>query len=346
MAFKEGQGEELELRGAHMDHTHHHIKIETYEDEAKRQAHLGEIYSEIHKSGEYSSSRPEVFRTPGTFLLEVATGLLTVDQVLEMVCSHPDAICSAECMDERVHHAAKDGKHVLSSHDGCGAAGVVADLINPTSRTYNKDAEAVLEKFLGSDAFHVLVSKIQAGESTDLVGRVWSRALVEKANAFAQDHGVDTQFEYQHLTVDHDHHHASMSVVDAAGEFMAATPGEVGDRPFIISNPEHLNFANKEQAYKVMAQWAVLSLAIAWGGHSEIKDRNDIEYQVVVVVSPETRQADEALFTRLYQEAYDAKKAGFGQHKAARVSFVTAAELPLSAKQPILDTQLGLSQEE
>lgn len=309
-----------------MDQAHHHVKIETYENEAKRLAHLAKIYSEIHRSGEYSSARPEVFRTPGTFLLEVATGLLTVNQVLEMVTSHPNAICSAECMDERVNHAAKNGKHVLTSHDGCGAAEVVAGLITPESKTYSKAAYDRMSAFLG-DSFPPLVQQLQEGKPADLVGQVWSKALVEKANAYAQSHGKSAQFEYQHLSVDHDHHYASMSVVDAAGEFMAKTPGDVGDRLFFISNPESLNLASKEQAYKVMAEWAVLSIAIAWGGHSAIKDRNDIEYQVVVVVSPDTRKEDEALFNRYFQSAYADKKDNFGAHKDARVSFVTAQEL-------------------
>jgi hypothetical protein len=320
------QEQETYAHQGHMDHAHHHIKIETYENEADRLAHLAKIYAEIHQSGEYSASRPEVFRTPGTFLLEVATGLLTVNQVLEMVTSHPDAICSAECMDERMNHAAKDGKHVLTSHDGCGAAGVVAGLINKEAPTYNQVSYDRMAAFLG-EALPSLVQQLQKGMSADLVGQVWSKALVEKANAYAQSQGKDAQFEYKHLSVDHDHHYASMSVVDAAGEFMAPTPGKVGDRPFIISNPDHLKLENKEQSYKIMAEWAVLSIVIAWGVHSAIKDRNDIEYQVVVVVSPDTRKEDEALFNRYFRAAYRAKLANFGEHKDPHISFVTAEEL-------------------
>ncbi len=120
-----------------------------------------------------------------------------------------------------------------------------------------------------------------------------------------------------------------MSIIDTAGQFMAPTLGEVGDRPFIISNPEYLGLPDKERAYKIMAEWAVLSLAIAWGGHSEIQNETNLEYQIVVAVSADSREADMELFNRYYQTAYDAKKAGFGQHKA-RVSFVTAQELSQS----------------
>ena len=314
--------------GPGMDKQHHQpIEIRTYEDPAVRMAYLQELHRQAHESGEYSVDRPEVFRTPGTFLLEFALGLLTEEQILEMVSSHPEAVCSTECIDERVMPADRRDNHVLSSHDGGGAAGVVAGLLNNQSATYSQAAYDNLSSFLGQSELEQLVAGLQQGEfSSDDVGRTWSKALVDKANAYAQAKGVDVVFEHQHLAVDHEHHYASMSIVDIAGEYMAPTTGEAGERPFVISNLEHLKLNSKEQSFKIMAEWAVLSLAIAWGGHSEIKDQTDLEYQVVVVVSPETRAEDEALFNRLYQEAYEAKKAGFGEHKA-NVSFVTPQEL-------------------
>jgi len=308
-----------------MDRQHSvNLEITTYENEAVRMAYLQKLFRKIHsenKEQPYSSSRPELFRTPGTFLLEYAVGLLELDDILQMVNDHPEVMSSTECMDERVIHAHPTDKIVLSSHDSCGAAGVVAGLLTSEEQTKN-EAVSRLEKVLGGQVVHKLIEDLKHGASSDILGKVWSEALVALANKSA---GTD-RFVHEHLPVDHNHHYASLSVIDAAGEFMAPTPGNPGERPFIVSNPEFLGYQNKEQAFKIMAEWAVLSLAIAWGGHSEIQSRVELPYQVVVAVSPATKEADQALFMKHYQTAYQQKASAFGQHKA-EVHFVTAQDL-------------------
>lgn len=66
--------------GEHMHHeAHHDIEITYFDNDAVRGEYLRDLYAQTHASGEYDPRHPEVFRTPGAFILEFATGELGSD---------------------------------------------------------------------------------------------------------------------------------------------------------------------------------------------------------------------------------------------------------------------------
>lgn len=301
-------------------HQSEQLNLITYDDELGRQHYLNELYRKIHEHDDHLAGRLQIFRTPGSFLLECALGLLSWDEILQMVTSHPESVCSTECIDERVEHVNRQeySLPIITSHDGCGAAGVVANLLQSDKVVVER-----LRLALGEEQVANLLQQLQNGASSDTVGRTWSQALAAAANEKA---GKDI-LTHEHIGVDHDHHYASMTIVDVAGEFMGNTAGQPGERPFVISNPVYMGLDDGTRAMQIMAEWAVLTLQIAWGNHSEIAGQTNLPYQLVVVTPAGfDQQAFNQFYQKAYQRAQEKDPETFSKHHC-EVSFITSSQL-------------------
>lgn len=248
-----------------MHEVHHEVESVHYENEAERLDYLRRIYAP-HKEA------PQAFRSPGTFLAEFVFNGLDFQQIVDFLKSNPAESYCAGCMDERVK--LKRGGRFITSHVGCGAAGLVFEAVKADPKSRSRLAAVVGEE--------PLRQALETGNK-DEVGILWSMALAEAVGA-----------DYAHLSVDHAHHYTTMAVLDAGGCFLGDTPGKVGERSFIISNSEVLGNGDKQTAYDLMIQYGFLALQIARGGHSTLAGKTS-EYPFTLVVTRD-ESFDEALF--------------------------------------------------
>jgi hypothetical protein len=286
-------------------HHHHDVKSVHYENEAARLAYLRGIYAP-HKE------EPQAFRSPGTFLAEFVFNGLDFKQIVNFLKSDQAPEYCAGCMDERV--ILKKGGRYVTSHEGCGAAGLVFAAIKADPKLFSRLAQVVGEA--------PLRQALEAGNQ-DEVGILWSMALAEAVGA-----------DYAHLPVDHGHHYTTMAVLDAGGCFLGNTPGKVGERSFVISNTEFLGNSDRQTAYDLMIQYGFLALQIARGSHSTLSGKT-AEYPFTLVVTRDG-DFDQALFTeRLF--GFLAKKKADGTDYAAmnyEIEYLDEARLRMGAAQP------------
>lgn len=295
-----------------MVHTHE-IHHKEYETKAEIVEYLKQFYRPDIDRG---VRVVEVYRTPGTFIHEFLTGALSVDQIVDTVKNHPEA-CFC-CMDERVKV-----KGVVTSHKGCGAAAIAADLILNNPKIRAKYAEVV-----GADKTTRLITALKTarGEqlalAKDTVGAEWSKTIAEKA-------GVADS--YAHLEVDDKHHYASMAVLDMCGNMMVDTEGEVGERPFMISNPKKVvEDVSREAAYNSLIDYGLLALQIARGAHSSLPAETTFTIAVVRNERVDQKLWDDLLkkkTTQLRQEwAREQAKKSPAERKELNFRFVTVME--------------------
>jgi len=248
-----------------MHEQHEAIEITYFDDEVERAQYLTELYAQTHKNGEYDPRHPEVFRTPGAFALEFATGALSWEQIVKFVQEHKDTLIC--CMDERDMDLTKGGG--VASHTGCGAAGLVAAGARENGR--NNAMYDRLKTVIDQTKLDAVLDAIDTGASTDELGRLWAQSLATAA-------GEQTH----HLEVDHEHHYATMTIADVAGIFEGDTAGKPGRRAFMVSNTEFMGNEDLQSAFDLIAQYTALSIKIAWGGHSVIDKTRP--YTVVVSI--------------------------------------------------------------
>lgn len=240
---------------AHMDY--HHVDSVHYEDKQARLNYLRTVYAPRR-------DRPEVFRTPGSFLAEFVFNGLKFATIVDFIRSNPQAMTGIGCMDERIKAMYRGNQPLVTSHDGCGAAGLVMKVAQDDPKVRVK-----LAAVIGTAELDTAL----ATNNSDEIGKLWSKSLAKAAGA-----------DYAHLGVDHDHHYATMAVIDAAGCFLGETPGKVGERTFIVSNTEFLGNKDRGGAYQLMIQYGFLALEIARGGHSTLHGKTE-EYPFTIVVT-------------------------------------------------------------
>jgi hypothetical protein len=287
------------LEGVPMHEENHNIEITYFDNDAVRMNYLRELYAKTHQKGEYDPSHPDVFRTPGGFALEYATGALTWEQITGFVKNNPDTLVC--CMDERDMDLSGNG---VASHEGCGAAGLVANGARENGR--NNDMYRRLVEALGENEVNAVLDAIDNGASTDEMGILWAKKLADAVNE-----------PYRHLKVDHSEHYATMTIADAAGILEGDTSGKVGERAFMVSNTEFLGNDDLESAFNLLAQYTALSIKIAWGGHSVI-DKNR-PYTVTVTIRDEQDK-------QRFEDAWKQNSMDLDASKI-EIHFVTADEL-------------------
>lgn len=203
----------------------------------------------------------EVYRTPGTFVHEYLIGSLTLVQIIDTIKRNPNT-CFC-CMDERVMM-----KGCVTSHRGCGAAAIVADMVRLDAGIRQKYAAVVGEKTTQRllDALKTAEGEALA-QAKDNFGAEWSKALAHLA-------GVADR--YEHLDVDDHHHYASGAVLDQSANLMVNTKRKVGEDLFFISNPKKVfkevmgEKVAREIAYQTLIDYGFLALQIARGDHSSL----------------------------------------------------------------------------
>jgi hypothetical protein len=190
---------------------------------------------------------PEVHRDAGSLVLSYALGLLSIDEVRDLARRFDWA-----CMDDRLSLNSQESG-VISSHKGCGAAGLVFKLLADATRPQIRKQ---MEEYLGVPAVAALI----AGGNSDKLGEAFSQRLAGEVGKKWAGHDVDDA-----------HHHAAVAVLDMTGQvFASATPGEKGQRPFVI-----------DAQANIAALWGWLAAFIARGDHS-ILDK-EAQFTVAVV---------------------------------------------------------------
>lgn len=283
MAVRRNRKKEGDME-MHDDHLHHEVESVRYEDEAARLNYLREIYSPKKEA-------PEAFRSPGTFLAEFVFNGLNFSQIVDFLKSNPSKSYCACCMDERV--VMKKGGKFITSHRGCGAAGLVYGALKSSPESFERVAKVLEET---GTATRRQLQEVLDGDNKDQVGVLWARALATAVGA-----------EYAHLDIDHAHHYTTMAVIDAGGCFLGDTPGELGERSFIVSNSEILGNQDKRSAYELMIQYGFLALNIARGDHSTLYGKDD-EFPFTIVVTRDEK-FDQALFDQVLEKFLMDKKA-------------------------------------
>lgn len=225
-----------EMKG-HMSHVR-------FEDEQARQ----ELSK--HLKGEHYR------RSAGSFIHSFAIGLVSYDEVLDIIAQEPRMALG--CIDDDLNHI--DGECTITSHASCGASGVVTGLMKD-----NPEAAARIASVLGEE----VVKKIRktADIDPDMIGQVWSQQLIKDLK---EKRGVE--FTYQHVGVtryDHNNHkiHGATGALvninlQGEGNFVDRPAGE---RPFVITN--HRPGEVSETSLNDLAKESALAAYIAFGGH-------------------------------------------------------------------------------
>lgn len=225
--------------GEHMSHGEIHPEV--VQSHEQLVAYLQRSLEQSH------AGSPEVHRDAGSLILAYALGLLTLDEVKELARRFDWA-----CMDDRLQLTSMDSG-VFSSHQGCGAAGLVFKLLTDPTRPQIRER---MEKLLGEPE----VETILATGNSDKLGEAFSQKL---ANEVGKKH--------VHHDVDDAHHHTGVAVLDMTGRLFASdTSGEKGKRPFVI-----------DAKANIAALWGWLAAFIARGDHS-ILDKQ-AQFTVAVV---------------------------------------------------------------
>lgn len=249
-----------------------HVESKIYQEK-------GEILQYL--SEHYKPGALETYRSPGTFGHEYLIGKMEIGQLVDsLVDASKKGLKCVCCMDERVASPHETSGMVLTSHEGCGAAGIMAgqvmDAKNPQFRerfeaVVGVDTTATLiEAFSAAQTGPQATQEMLIGKAKDAFGAAWSAALTK----LVEEAGV-TNVSHEHIGVDAHHHYANMTVVDTARVMQVDTKGHVGERAFFVGNPEGLvQNESVDDAYDSMVMYAKLSVVIARGGHSSLpKDK-------------------------------------------------------------------------
>jgi len=187
------------------------------------------------------TGKPEsMFRNPGSFILDFANGSMDLAAIKE--------------------HVEKSGITVITSHDGCGAAGLVYGMM-----TNDKKVSAKILDFLNDgESAKIGFAHI---ENSDHLGKLWS-------NKLARVCGLD----YDHLEIDAPEHYASMALVDLAGLFK----GNTLKSGAFIAHQYSMGVLSQEVVIDHLVDHAVLSENIARGKHSVLKPEDTFWIPIVI----------------------------------------------------------------
>lgn len=257
---------------------HHHV-IFDYAANLDQVDALVKVYTRLHKEH-------EIYRSPGSFLYEYATGALSAEQVLILAKAKG---FSYGCVDERAKTGAI-GAETITSHDGCGAAAGIHALAKQHGPAYEK-----LVAFLGAER-RAALDAVLAGSDTDALGKLWSQALAERVEK-----------KYKHIGIDATPHHVTaLTIVDLAGVCGVNTEdGEnsEGARPFVVSNPHYAaQEVGSRAALDVMSGMAALTVKIARGDHSALPASQNYVVAFVVRGDYNTGRLEEQILTALPTE--------------------------------------------
>ncbi len=318
------QEHEGEVMTAHHDHPESKI----YSEKDEILAYLAE---------HYNPSSQEVYRSPGSFGHEYLSGVMELDQLVQsLVEAHKKGTLCTCCMDERVNvPKSKDDSLIITSHKGCGAAGIMADMVKSDKNIRARFEKAVsilrdgqtTELIAQLETAEVSKDSVAISNAKDAFGLAWAAALAQHVN------NADGRAKSDHIDVDAGHHYADMTVVDAAHVMQVDTVGEPGERAFFVSNPEgFIQGESVQAAYDSMVLYAKLSLNIARGSHSSLPP----ESQFVITVVRDDKFNQEAWDAAWVKDAVFLGEIQNGEYKLknkdsveqnVKVVFVDTAEI-------------------
>lgn len=257
------------------------MPVRDFTDEAVRSTLLSELNA--------AQKDTEVRRTAGTYIHDYAMGLMSYDDVLQVLTDNPDT--AHICIDEHcTHPTAEPGAVVVSSHAGCGAAAVVHGMI-----ASGADAGR-MAGVLGQE----MAEQVKSGAlAPDQLGQLWSQKLVSDLQARS------VNAVHQHLDVvryaHHDHkiHSATGAVVSLEPSKQANyVTGAPEEQLFMVTNlrPGEVS----DQALAIMAKEAVLAAKIAFGDHGILGDSAYADKQFAIIVN-------QAAVEGFSQETFDAQ---------------------------------------